>query len=234
MKVVLFDLDGTLLPLDQDKFVKAYFLGLSKKLAHYGYNTDLLTKAVWQGTDAMIHNDGAATNEEVFWKTASSILGEKVLEDKKHFDDFYANEFGLIKDECGFNPEANETVKQLKRLGYRVAVATNPVFPHIATYSRLCWAGIDVSDVEFFTTYEDSHFCKPNLDYYREVLNRLNVSAQDCLMVGNDVDEDMVARELGMSVFLLSDCLLNRHNKDISVYPQGSFTELMKYIKEAK
>ena len=49
-------------------------------------------------------------------------------------------------------------------------------------------------------------------------------------MVGNDVNEDMVARELGMKVFLLTDCILNKDNKDISQYPCGSFPELLDYI----
>ena len=50
-------------------------------------------------------------------------------------------------------------------------------------------------------------------------------------MVGNDVGEDMIARDLGMQVFLLTDCLINRKEKDISVYPNGSFDELMDYIR---
>ena len=50
-------------------------------------------------------------------------------------------------------------------------------------------------------------------------------------MVGNDVGDDMVAQELGMKVFLLTDCLINKHNVDISVYPHGSFEELMEYIR---
>ena len=51
-------------------------------------------------------------------------------------------------------------------------------------------------------------------------------------MVGNDVDEDMIAEKLGMKVFLLTDCLLNKNGKDISGYRQGSFAELMEYISE--
>ena len=33
IKAVLFDLDGTLLPMDQDIFVKSYFGLLAKKLS---------------------------------------------------------------------------------------------------------------------------------------------------------------------------------------------------------
>lgn len=49
-------------------------------------------------------------------------------------------------------------------------------------------------------------------------------------MVGNDVSEDMIAQDLGMQVFLLTDCLINKENEDISRYPHGSFPQLMDYI----
>ena len=85
-------------------------------------------------------------------------------------------------------------------------------------------------EFEFYTTYENIYFCKPNLDYYREVLRRVGLSAEDCLMVGNDVGEDMIAAELGMKVFLLTDCLINKGNADINQYPHGDFDDLKTYV----
>ena len=49
-------------------------------------------------------------------------------------------------------------------------------------------------------------------------------------MVGNDVSEDMIAAELGMKVFLVKDCLINKSDEDISKYPNGSFAELREYV----
>lgn len=46
--------------------------------------------------------------------------------------------------------------------------------------------------------------------------------------------EDMAAQEAGMSVFLITDCMINRENKDISVYPHGSFEQLAEYVKKNK
>ena len=51
-------------------------------------------------------------------------------------------------------------------------------------------------------------------------------------MVGNDVQEDMIAASLGMKVFLLTDNLINRTGEDISCYPHGSFPELLTFIRE--
>ena len=42
----------------------------------------------------------------------------------------------------------------------------------------------------------------------------------------------MVAEQLGMKVFLLTDCLINKAGEDISQYPHGSFTQLDAYLKE--
>ena len=63
---------------------------------------------------------------------------------------------------------------------------------------------LEPEDFEIFTTYENYHFCKPNLNYYKEVVEKLGVKPEECLMVGNDVGEDMVTEELGMKVFLMS------------------------------
>lgn len=165
IKAVLFDLDGTLLPTDQDVFVKAYFSGIAAKLAPFGYN-----------------------------------------------------------------PKASDTVKKIKKDGIRVALATNPIFPSIATEKRIRWAGLTPDDFEFFTTYENSKYCKPNLCYYKELLKQLGIAPEECLMVGNDVGDDMVAEELRMNVFLLTDCLINKTEKDISNYHNGGFGELLQFI----
>ena len=68
VKAVLFDLDGTLLPMDQDQFVMSYFMGLAKWLAPKGYDSGKLKEVFWSGVAAMVKNDGTRTNEEAFWK----------------------------------------------------------------------------------------------------------------------------------------------------------------------
>ena len=85
IKTVMFDLDGTLLPMDQDQFTQYYFGLLAKKLAPHGYNAEQLIGGIWAGTAAMVKNDGSCTNEEVFWKTFCAVMGERVLEDKPLF-----------------------------------------------------------------------------------------------------------------------------------------------------
>ncbi len=230
LKAVFFDLDGTLLPMDQDVFVKTYFGSISAYIAPYGYNPQELVKSIWQGTGAMIKNDGKCTNEEAFWNTFVKIYGESCLKDVPHFDRFYIEKFDNLKSICGFNPKAKEIVEDLKVKGIKVVLAPNPIFPSIATEKRIRFAGIEVEDFEFFTSYENIGCSKPSLSYYEEVLRRAGVEPQDALMVGNDVSDDMVAEKLGMKVFLLTDCLINKDGEDISRYPNGSFDDLKDYI----
>lgn len=228
---ILFDLDGTLLPMDQDIFVKAYIKGLTLAAESVGYSPMILSTAIMAGTAAMVKNNGEKTNEEAFWNILEGTYGESVRKDIHMFDEFYATDFQKIKDVCGFEPKSAELIKYIKDKGYRVVLATNPLFPKIATESRIRWAGLEPSDFEYFTTYETSHYCKPNLGYYRELIDRLQVEPTECLMIGNDVNEDMIAAELGMKVFLLTDCLINKNNENIARYPHGSFDDLRNYIE---
>lgn len=231
---VLFDLDGTLLPMDQEEFTRGYFELLAEKMSAYGYEKKQLVDAVWKGTAAMVKNAGDASNEESFWRKFAEIYGEKALSDKALFNEFYENEFQGARGFCGFEPKAAETVRKIKQMRLRAVLATNPIFPRSAVESRIQWAGLDVSNFEYITTYENSRYCKPNPEYYNETLSKLNLQPEECLMVGNDVTEDMVARTVGMNVFLLTDCLINRERKDINQYPRGSFEQLLNYIKNLK
>ncbi len=230
IKAILFDLDGTLLPMEQETFTKDYFGRLVKKLSPYGYEPESIIKAIWAGVKAMVKNDGNNTNEELFWDCFSKILGKDILDKKPIFEDFYRSDFQNVKDSCGFSEKSAEAVKRLKDSGYRVSLATNPIFPAIATESRIRWAGLEPSDFELYTTYENSRYCKPNTAYYSDILNKLNLRPEECLMVGNDVEEDMIAKSIGINVFLLTDCLINRNNADISEYSRGGLDELLDFV----
>lgn len=227
---ILFDLDGTLLPMDQDEFVRAYFKLLAKKLAGHGYDPQALLGNIWKGVEAMVKNTGEVNNEEAFWRTFDAIYGEDVRNDIPLFEEYYRNEFQQVQPVCGFNPQAAEVIHYVKEKGLRTILATNPLFPVVATASRIRWAGLKKEDFELVTTYENSRHCKPNPDYYKDIIEEIGVKPEECLMVGNDVKEDMIAESLGMKVFLLTDCLINKEQKDISIYPNGDFKALLAYI----
>ena len=178
----------------------------------------------------MIANDGTKTNEEAFWEYFCGLYGEKAKDDIVHFDAFYRNEFNLVQERCGFAPKAAEVIAKVKERGMRAVLATNPIFPEIATLNRIRWAGLNAADFDYITTYERCRWCKPSPEYYTEILDRLGLRAEECAMVGNDTGDDLPAAALGMPVFLLTDCLINAKGVDIEAYPHGSFDELIEWI----
>ncbi len=228
---ILFDLDGTVLPMDIDYFVKSYFKVLAGKLAKHGYDPEAGIKALQIGTKAMVMNDGSKTNEKAFWDKFFEMIPEKP-DTKSLFEDFYKNEFETVSELFPPNPLVPDVIQISRRYADRIILATNPLFPYFATESRIRWAGLEVNDFEMYTSYEDYHYCKPNVNYYAELFERAGLDAKNCLMVGNDAKEDTVVSELGTDIYLITDYLLNRENRDISVIPHGDFPAFVKWLQE--
>ena len=186
---------------------------------------------MWQGIEAMMKNDGTRTNEKAFWEIFSRIYGdEKIKNDFSLFEQFYKERFSSVKTECLYTEKSRKLIDYLKSKGIVVALATNPVFPAIATETRMGWVDLKMDDFSLVTTYENIGYCKPNPAYYTDIAKRLGIDPCQCLMVGNDVVDDMSAEKAGMDVFLLTDCLINSKDLDYSKYAQGSFDELLAYI----
>ena len=232
IKYIFFDMDGTLLPMDAEVFARTYFKLLTKKMLPHGYEPETIINGINAGITAMQTNNGTRRNQDIFWEHFAEIAGERVYADRALFDEFYAIDFQRISSSCGYTPEAKRTVALCKELGYRVVVATEPIFPLSAMESRLRWAGVDPSEVDYITSYETSGYCKPDLGFYRELLDRFGITAEECVMVGNDVGEDLPAEELGMKVFLLTDCLINKKNADIGQWEHGNYAKLQSWIRE--
>ena len=227
---ILFDLDGTLLPMDNDLFVQTYLGLLAKKMAPLGYDKDLLIPALWKGTGAMIKNDGTKTNAEVFWGVFSKVFGERVYGDIADFDKFYENEFHQTAGITFPTDLAQKAVDLAGEKADKVILATSPVFPAVAVRSRLAWAGLSEDDFDLVTHYENSTFSKPNPKYFTDIANKLGVDPNNCLMVGNNADEDILpAQAAGMSTFLLTDCLMSKSDA-LPDSPRGSWDALMEEL----
>lgn len=231
IKVVLFDLDGTLLPIDQPEFIKRYFKGLIVTAVKFGYDAESVREGLMRGTKYIAANDGCRTGEEAFWAGFCEVLGDVRGDIEPHFEQFYEQEFDKIIALAEPTAKAKEAVEAIKAMGLRAVLATSPFFPAVATHKRARWAGFSPSDFEIITTYENSHFAKPAIPYYEELVKKLGVLPEECLMVGNDAYEDMIAEKLGMKVFLMPRCLINDKNLDTSGYPQGDFDDLIEYVR---
>ena len=214
LNAVLFDLDGTLLPMDQDLFMKYYFGELAKKLVPLGYSKDTLVADVWTGTKAMVMNDGSKTNEQAFWELFESVYGKERLKDKELFDDFYVNEFNKVKVCCHENPYAREIVDFVKSKGLKLILATNPLFPYDGQVTRLSFIGLKEDDFDYITSYETSCYAKPNPLYYQEILDKCGLNANEVIFFGNSERDDVEgASKLGIDTTLVGDYLIKSENK---------------------
>lgn len=229
---ILFDLDGTLLPIEEGPFIKMYFGLLSDKFLHLGITKEKFIEAIVSGTVIMRKNDGSKTNEDAFWDFFSQKIGYRKSDIEDIFINFYSNDFDLVKASSNENPLAKEVVKILKSKNYNLVVATNPLFPRIAVEKRIAWAGLDVNDFSFITSYENSFYSKPSLNYYENILKNINKKPEQCMMVGNDAKEDMAASKLGIKTYLLVDCLINLENLDISLFENGDFEDFLNLVKK--
>ncbi len=228
-KNYLFDLDGTLLPMDMDKFIKLYFGSLCKRFAPVlGVESDTLVKAVWKGTGAMTNNNSSCLNKDIFWRIASQECKMDLTPYIEQFDDYYSNEFIAAKQAVGFTPYAKKSIEFIKKNGGRLIAATNPIFPAVATKRRLEWAGVSADDFEFVSTYENSCCCKPNLKYFEFICEKCGIKPEESIMIGNDIDEDMCSEKLGFDTYLITDCIINRENRDYSKLKHGTFEEFYK------
>lgn len=229
INTILFDLDGTLLRMDQDAYTQKYFSILGKAMASF-HEPEQMIRTVWAGTKAMIQNDGRRTNEEVFWDAYESIFGKTPAVEKESLERFYAEDFGTLREFVDPNPEVPPLIDALKKAGLQMIVATNPLFPIEPQYTRVGWAGLDPADFLCVTSYEYFHHSKPDIGYYREIVETYDLDPEKCLMVGNDLEEDMIAMDLGMKGFLLTDCLINRSGGDIAHLPHGGYADLRQYL----
>ena len=230
---ILFDLDGTLLPMVQDEFVRFYMPLLAKSYISNGVevNPREFVSMIWSGYEAMVENDGTQTNREALW----NYMGDKLPISREKSEElalkFYDGDFNQAICTTRPTPVADQIVKAAKEKGLETYLATNPVFPRCATMNRIRWAGLDERDFKVITTYEDCNFCKPNPEYFRLILREFGLEPSECLMVGNDVEEDLTIRTLGVKTYLATDTMENRHNLPFETEYMGTLEELLAFTK---
>lgn len=231
INTVLFDLDGTLLSMDTDLFIKKYFGYVAHALKDY-LTQDEVVKLFWASTNEVINSvDGTKTNAEVFFENFFSkvdIPKETLL---PILDEFYATDFNQLKELSESKKEMIESIKILKEKGYDVILSTNPIFPEVAIHNRVEWANLDKDDFVYITTFENSYYTKPNINYYVNILKDNNKKAEECLMVGNHVDEDMIAHEIGIETYLILDHMMGDPTGSTNIDHRGNYPDFLEYVK---
>lgn len=227
---VIFDLDGTLLPMDTGAFMSAYNIALSDYVKDI-VNPETFVKAVWQSTKMTIENLEYKKNYDVFKEAmAEHIEGDLACYFQRIYQ-FYDDGFLKLKTTTHQSSEMIEAVNILKNKGYRLLIATNPLFPMKANHHRIGWAGLSPSDFEYISCFEENHYCKPHLAFYEEVLALNTLVPSQTLMVGNDVVEDLAARQLGLKTYLIEDYMLRAKDNAFETDYQGTYKSFLEFVK---
>lgn len=229
---LLLDLDDTLLGNETDVFMQRYF-GLLSAYAGQRFDRDSFLPHLMQSTRAMIQNtDPHLTNDQVFWTSFESLIGDRRANLEPFFHHFYEAEFIKLKTSTVRRPAAAVLVRAALDRGLSVVVATNPLFPRVAIEQRLEWAGLPPSEYNFalVTTYENMHAAKPQPAYYREILAVTGTAPNNALMVGDDWKNDIApAAAAGLHTYWIAAADATPDDPAL-LSGQGSLDDLAKRV----
>ena len=229
-KAIFFDLDGTLLPMDLNEFMGAYYKELCLSLVKYGLGEEKIMAAMREGVMAMIYNDGSELNCNKFWQQFLKNTGipeDTIYEETEYF---YSHEFHKARAVTGENPLARAAIEAAGLDGRTVVLSTNPLFPYTAQLSRISWIGLKEEDFALITSYENSSFCKPNPKYFLEICKKLSLDPGEGLLIGNDVRDDMLAAQgAGIDGYLVTNWAIYRGKEWNG--PQGTFSDMIDMLK---
>ena len=228
INAILFDLDGTLLHLDINPFIRDYLRGLSACVAHI-LPPKKFIPYLMKMSKIMEENDGTDTNENVFKKAFFPFEGRSQEEMEPIFMRYYEQEFPKLRNLGTKKPEAPKLMQLAFDKGYDVVIATTPLLPEIAIIERLKWADIADFPYKMITSYENMKATKPNLLYFEQILDTIEQQANSCLMVG-DEHKDLVAANLGIQTFLVPSPETNINPSTPKPNFEGTLSDLMDLI----
>lgn len=200
MRGVLFDLDGTLLDVEVNDFLSRYFRALDKTISPQFPGVDLVP-SVLAATDAMHRPHHGLTNRQVFDRDFLERTGVDIEQHWAVFESFYRIVFPTLGKGYGPVKGAREAVEAVRAMGWRAAVATQPIFPVAAIRQRLKWAGLDDVEFDAITSYETMQACKPAPEYFAQTCGLIGCAPSDCVMVGDDAGTDMPAASIGLTTY---------------------------------
>ncbi len=232
IRALLFDLDDTLLINDMEQFARPYFQALVARMSRVCAPRPFM-EALQVGTEVMLRNDGCnGVNAQVFADAFFPRLGRNPQEIMPHLESFYQQEFETLQRYTERDPLAHKLVSLAFERGYQVAVATQPIFPLTAIRARLRWAGVgdDLFPYDLITSYEEMSACKPNPLFFGAILQRLGRKPEECLMVGDSIEADMPAAQLGIKTFWVDRGRIAAPPANVAS-AQGNLADLIRLIE---
>lgn len=231
-RALLLDLDGTILDLDIYKFIPVYIDALAERFVHM-INKDDFIRHLFASTKKMTENtDALKTNRTVFYEEFCPGIGYDYADIEPIVEDFYRNEFPNLHCWSREHPQALPLIKAARRKKLTLVLATNPIFPAAAILERLSWSGLSPDNFHLITTMDNMHFCKPKAEYYLEISTMIGCPPRECLMAGNDTEDDLCASSAGMDTFLVEDFLLQHGPGEPVCDYRGSLADLVSLVEK--
>lgn len=231
IKYIFFDMDGTLLNMGESAFEKEYLkrmvIFFEQRFPGHGKE---IVKLVGAGAEAIKANQSDNTNEIVFWQTFEQLSGRSREEMEPLFLEYYATDFVHVGDD--YVPDANmkEAISLLVQKGYQLVVATNPMVPQVANRTRLQWCQLDQVDWLEVTSFEHYSRCKPNVEFFQQICQRLQLNPKECMMIGNSLIDDLPATEIGMDFYFLKEENFDRAEENYTGQ-KGTRQDLLYLVK---
>ena len=198
VSTLLFDLDGTLLDIDMPAFLKAYFSLAGRRFVS---PTELprITPALAAAARKMAaYRAGIHTLDRIFLEAFSPAIKRPPIEVRGVFSAFHRAEFEQLRRFTSPRPAARPLLEMALKLGYELAIATNPVFFLDAIRARIRWAGLEGIPFTLITCAEIMRCTKPHRHYFSQTLRLLGRRADECLMIGDNPGMDLPAALLGI------------------------------------
>lgn len=231
ISAVLFDMDGTLLRARMSEFIPRYVDSLADYCATY-VKPKKFVKAKLRAIRELIYQpgDGVQTNEQRLYQLMTRELKISAGVLRESFDHFEQNGLAGLQSFIKPIPLAGQIVAECRLKGIPLVLATNPVFPDFMIRARMRWGGLKAEDFALITTYENSFHCKPQPGYFADIANAIGVSAEHCLMVGNDLNHDLAAVSVGMQAFLVDTWLVDHGPAEWSCPHRGDHQALQRFL----
>jgi FMN phosphatase YigB (HAD superfamily) len=231
---LLFDLDGTLVDQYQPGSTVQFTWLVLRRFA--GFAAPWTTyKAGWEAVHALQNHRSELTNFDAMVTTFCRYAGTEPVEATSRLLKLAEEDFPAMGWRFKPVPGARETLELARKLGFRLVLATNPTVPLPMTRHRMRWGNVDDLPWEFITHPQIMTRTKPDVAYYHELLGKLQVGPERCLMVGNDFRKDLPAMQAGIKTFLLDRPMSRKARRALSTYQPdhfGSYADLSLLLGE--
>ena len=204
LKAILFDLDNTLILFNEARFYQGYFRQIEKLFTDI-MPADQFVERLVGATRALVQNNGEMTYAEYFITAFAQDHKDRRGELWNRFLYFYETEYDNLDANFTLPDHLYETMDEIVQTGLKMVLASNPIFPFDVQMKRLAWAKLDHLPFDLVTHIENMSFCKPRIEYYLEISQKIGEPPETCMMVGNDPVNDMVAAHTGMKTYWSDD-----------------------------